>query len=519
MQQRVIVFGLFLFSIPCFAMVEAAAPDPGTFHQVEIDLKFLDGRVIAATEGLVFVPENRDVADSRTIAINIIRIKGTLADSREPVFLLPGGPGSAYTPERITSKGMYAHMKILLETGRDIVVINQRGNAGIHGLDQLMVRRASLPLDQAVPRSVVSKMLAADFVTAIENWSERGVDLKGYAIKELVRDVDDVRAVFGYDSIILDGTSFGSQWSISYARTFPERVNRMFLTGLEPLDFAYDDPTWLWNVIERLEGAAKHNSDIMAKLPEGGFKAVIEHILNRLKEAPEVVSIQNPNTGKIHEVTVGPFDVQRILSYPWPYGTRREKMQYWPAFILRLYEGDYHGLAVSTYKKRVAQWDLLMPDHVDNSLGVTPERDKLLLEHAAVSPFGDVNWAYRATRDVTVSPVVNDAFRTQYQIKVPVLLLHGDWDLSTPVENIRNSLSHFEQGHLIEVKEGTHSVLNEALEMLPVVRKSVLAFLDAPTVQDAISVFAETPKVITLPEIDFPSPNQVRAYPEWEAAK
>jgi len=517
MQRRVAIFFSFLFFITSLAVAESAAPAVGIIHQASINLEFQDGRVVAATEGLVFVPENRDAPDSRTIAVNFVRIKGSSENYAVPIFLLPGGPGGAYTPKRITSKGMRDHLEVLLETGRDIVVVNQRGNADVYGLDQLLIRRTPQPLDQVVSRSKASKMVADDLAKGIAGWTARGVDLKGYAIKELVKDVDDVRAAFGYNSIILDGTSFGSQWSISYARTFPGRVDRMFLTGLEPLDFAYDDPSWLWNVIERLEHAAKQNPTIDARLPEGGFKAVIDHILDQLEKAPATVQIKDPATDETYHVTVGPFDVQRALSYPWPYGAgRKERTHHWPAFMLRLYDGDYHDLAVRAYRDRTAKWDMLMPYYVDNSLGVTPERDRLLLERAAFSPFGDVNWAYRATREVTTSLVVSDSFRTEYEIKVPVLLLHGDWDLSTPIENIRNTLDHFKQGHLIEVKEATHSVLVEALEMLPSVRQTMLSFLIAPTAVAASEVFTEAPKVLSLPKADFPSPDEVQAYPEWQ---
>jgi pimeloyl-ACP methyl ester carboxylesterase len=57
---------------------------------------------------------------------------------------------------------------------------------------------------------------------------------------------------------------------------------------------------------------------------------------------------------------------------------------------------------------------------------------------------------------------------------VPVLLLAGDHDLSTPLEWAREEAAHAPRGHLIVVHGSGHSVQSQAP---PAVRRALAAFL------------------------------------------
>ena len=196
-------------------------------------------------------------------------------------------------------------------------------------------------------------------------------------------------------------------------------------------------------------------------------------VLERLRKEPVRVPLQgvaDPATGATATITLGPEDFQRDP-------TLRSLES--PAFVLSLYHGHYGRWAQGVYaarRSRSGEFPVIGP-LIDTSLGVTPKRKYLLENDPAIAVLGRWNFhSYLATAEAWPTVDVGDAFRTPKDSPTPVVFLHGDWDLQTPVENTLQIAPFFRNGHVILVERAGHGVLGQ-IEQFPAVTSALARFL------------------------------------------
>lgn len=478
-----------------------------------------------AEEGYVAVPENRRETDSRTILVQYMRIPARTPSTANPLFILPGGPGDLLD-RRDFEKHRFPHISIReflweITKLRDVVVVNQRANHWVIGPNGGFQARQPDFVPAATAEDEALAAWKASYKETFDFLSANGVDLRGYDIINCVEDVEDIRVALGYGKIILKGASFGSQWSLSYMRTHPENVARASLGGVEPIDYGYDDPGTLWNTMKRIAVAAE-TSPISDELPGPGLAEAIRIIVARLSAEPAQVEIHHPDTGDSHTIPVHAEDFQQMLIMPWrglwrgPWRgmTVRESTEMWPKFVTEVYNGDYRFIAL---RKLQGLWnssgDLAAP-LIDHSLGISRARDaRLQADTEALAVMGDPNSHYRAWADITPTPVVSDEFRALRPIDAPVLLIHGDMDWSTPLENAVDQSKHLRNGALVTVHAGTHLASAEIIYFDTELAKKEIEFInmDLASEPDFEAFFSGLPDSITLP-LNFLSPDDTPLY-------
>lgn len=180
---------------------------------------------IAGVEcGDVRVPENHAAPDGRSIALNVVVLRATDAnEGREAQFELDGGPGLAVTD----TIAFYATDGSMYRQARDIVFVDMRGTGGSNplrcpGIEQY---EASEPWGAMYPVDLVARCAAR---------LSGGADLSQYTTSNAVRDLETVRAALGYESIVLNGLSYGTTLALAYIAEHPERVRAAVLTGTAP---------------------------------------------------------------------------------------------------------------------------------------------------------------------------------------------------------------------------------------------------------------------------------------------
>ena len=308
---------------------------------------------------------------------------------------------------------------------------------------------------------------------------------------------------FDYGKICLWGGSFGSQSSIAYMKRYPQNVDRAVLTGVEPLDCGYDSPDGIWETLERLERLVKDEGKI--ELPEEGLLGAVKKVVERLEKEPQAVRSRHPRRESWHKVTIGVDDFRTRVYRTRAGRSLREQLEYWPKYILDNYSEDYRFIAAQAIDDRpeFVRGKMLL-SLMDNSLGISTEREKKFNESPYRQWLGDINWRYVATRDVTPTPTIDDNFRKMSEIDIPILLVQGDLDLSTPLSNATEFLKYLPKGHLIVVKGGTHGAYAEIAMTNRDFQGHVNRFLNADFNETAPNDFYKTlPSSLALPPLDF----------------
>lgn len=198
------------------------------FERAECAVKVAPGERIDC--GLLFVPENRRKARSRTIRLPVMIFRSTAsAPAADPVVYLPGGPGLSSIDGRTTGKGN----PFLAE--RDQILLEGRGNKfarpslGCPAINDLRAISASPAVQTAAAARCRAALVAS------------GIDLDGYTSAEAADDLDDLRRALGIRQWNLIGFSYGTRLAQTVLQRHPEGVRSVVLDSALPTDVNYDE--------------------------------------------------------------------------------------------------------------------------------------------------------------------------------------------------------------------------------------------------------------------------------------
>ncbi|MEM9173273.1 MAG: alpha/beta fold hydrolase [Pseudomonadota bacterium] len=436
-----------------------------------------DGNVGPIERGILFVPANRSNAESGSIAVSYWRLKrlGGPKPDQPPIFILDGGPG--FVGYNRYSASWYVDYTRQLQEIADVVWVGQRG-----------IGAAFPSTDCAPPKGTRNTPLDSNFAEAVseasrkcfELWRSLGIDIEGLTVPAAAADVDDLRDTLGYTKVILWGESFGTHWSIEVMRQFPNAVARAVLNSIEGPDHTYDDPAGQFAALRRIAQDAEQSGVYKNVMPKGGFIAALQRLISEAELNPIFVERE----GSKFEITA---DMLRRLATGYlnaPSGTRREAS--WPLGIIKWVNGDFE----QTIERLEGAngfgdfWHSASYFQFDCGSGISRQRDARLLGDPARKWVGERNALYRnACKHWPADS--GEAFRSRFASDVPTLVVHGDWDLSTPWENALELEDQFENGTLIRVRRGRHGALWKAMEHDAAFRSSVRRFLQGET--DSVS--------------------------------
>lgn len=474
---------------------ETSVPQPGSIVVEEASVRLPDGSTLAYELGTLHVRENRDNPASRIIGVGFARFRALAPTGAPPTFHLPGGPGGSYLRGMNLTKADPAARKLnarqaqdlaLYRAVGDVVYVDQRGATDRGEILAYHYRTKAQPLDQpgSLARATADRVETAR--AAVAEARARGVDLAGYTAAACADDVEELRRALGYDRITLVGQSFGSQWSFALMRRHPASVARAVLSGTEPLDLAYDMPSHVYEAMRRQWLAVERDPRFAPYLPPGGIAGAVRDIIRRLEQAPLRVTVEDGSGGKT-TVTLGREDFQP--------GS--------PASILEIYHGRYDRWAQGEIRQRRSRDGRLelLGYLIDTGLAVSPERRALLRSDPAIAVLGEWNFDdYMATEDIWPTPDAGDDFRREIQCDIPVLFVHGDWDTSTPVENLVQVLPFFTRSRAIVVHQGQHGAYARMRETRPDATAAVMDFIRTGNT-------ANLPSRVTVPLPDWAAPD------------
>lgn len=404
-----------------------------------------DGTRLRITTGSVSVPERHARAADAAGRITLSFVRVQLAETATPSahILLAGGPGASGV-DGVLSLATRGGKRVLDLFDGDIVGMDQRGSGG--STPSLAVQaRYELPLDEpASPERWLPRM-AAVAATAAAGLRARGIDPGAYNTRESADDVESLRQTLGYRQFTLWGRSYGSHLALAVLRQHPRSVDRVVLVGPEGPDHTWKLPSGADAVIERL-GQRAQRPDLPKR---------IRSLLAQLERKALTTTATDPTTGRAVKVTLGPFDLQLVLAQAL--GDART-IATLPDGIARMQQGDFSVLAALAVmqRRRLGVGNAMKP-LMNLASGATPSRLARIEREADGALLGAaLDFPERSLASAWPAEDLGDGFRSAVSSDLPVLILVGDLDVRTPVDNAREIAATLSRASVVVVENGTH---------------------------------------------------------------
>jgi pimeloyl-ACP methyl ester carboxylesterase len=174
--------------------------------------------------GTLVVPESRQKAHSRLIALPVTRIRARSAHPGAPIFRLEGGPGLSNMKFGKASRFADDH---------DVVLVGYRGVDGSVRLDCPEVESA-LKHSTGFLGDKSFRAYGDAFRSCAHRLTNDGVDLAGYGLAQQVDDLEAARIALGYKRIDLLSESAGTRTAMIYSWRYPKSINRSVMIGVNP---------------------------------------------------------------------------------------------------------------------------------------------------------------------------------------------------------------------------------------------------------------------------------------------
>lgn len=414
--------------------------------------------------GSVTVPLDRSDPSRGTIDIGYVVLPHT--DTGRPalgaIVANPGGPGMA-----ATSFAPYDSAFAPLRARRDILLIDPRGTGrsgalscpGLAQLDPLTVRKAAIAPACA---------------------PELGPRAGLYGTAAVADDIDAVRAALGIDRLDLWGDSYGTFLMQVYAARHPDHVRSIVLDGAFPV---VADP-WGRDVLRGVRRVIGLTCRRTQRCSGGRVLADVQRLATRLRRHPRHFSAHSPLG--IVRLRLG----ERELADATFAGGRAEAFGWLPAAVAAAVDHDDALLQRLVFGQRVGDVAALTADPAQVSLadaaavechdytrpydlGAPPavrreqfRRRLAALDVRAFRPFSPAAWvdtsvtgidAGPACLDWPADPTAGSPLRGSTLPAVPVLVMSGDLDSNTPVEQGRRVAAQFRHATLAVVANAGHT--------------------------------------------------------------
>ncbi|MCG8468999.1 MAG: alpha/beta fold hydrolase [Gemmatimonadetes bacterium] len=473
---------------------DAQTPDRLTVTSIEVPLA--SGDAYTVEHGVLRVPQNRARPDGPVFELQFHRFPA-LADAdptTPPIIHLNGGPGWPGLQRQFENEQWLEDNIFPRARFADVVIIGQRGIGT--SAPNTMCPRPELenPTQVEDPRVRFEAMLDAARRCRAK-WEEEGVDLGGITVIEAANDVRDVVGALGYDRVQIHGGSFGSHWGMTVLRLHPDIVARAVLNGMEGPDHTYDMPGWVLAALERVAADAEASGVFDGRLPPGGVVEGFRDVIARAEARPIAVDLPRRGGREHLSIRLTADDIRGL----WGGFTSQSgghRMRGWPADMIALYEGSYEAAGNAAVRNRAvfgiptAAFFML-----DCGSGISADRLATLLEDPGADVVGPLGAFYHSVCPAWDADL-GEAFRENFYTDIPTVIVHGDWDLSTPLENAQELLPYFRDHHFVLVERGTHGALGEALRASDSFRAGLERFM-------ATGDMGGLPDVVTLPELDW----------------
>jgi pimeloyl-ACP methyl ester carboxylesterase len=269
----------------------------------------------------------------------------------------------------------------------------------------------------------------------------------------------------GYERINLLGGSYGTTAALYYLRQYPQRVRSVVIEGVAPPEFKLPLPFARGAQIAMDRIMERCAADETCSRAFPNLKAKFDEILARLDKGPATFEVVNPVTNRPQKVTMsrGAFTERvRMLLYYTQFA------RVFPLIINRAHEGDFTLFARAAHSvtrligRQVAA-GMYFSVTCSEELPFITEQE--IARETAGTFIGD----YRVRVHIRACgewPRANVPPNTSEPVKsdVPVLIIAGDIDPSTPLKYAQAAASSLTGSRLLVIRDGLHDYGGSCLD-------------------------------------------------------
>ncbi|HTU11850.1 MAG TPA: alpha/beta hydrolase [Allosphingosinicella sp.] len=399
-----------------------------------------DNNELAVERGRMLVPEDRDDPRSRRIELGFLRFRSTAARPGNPIVYLAGGPGGSGV---FTAQGRRQPIFLALRAVADVIVFDQRGTGLSNHIPPCTAERRLDPA-AGLNEAALTAYHAETLRTCVGRWRAAGVAVNGYTTVQSADDIEDLRRALGARQVDLWGISYGTHLGMAMMRRHPRSVGRVAFASVEGMSQTVKLPAHVDATYARIDRAVG-----------GGLVERMRRVHAQLDAAPLTL-------------TAGPPDA-RISFRMDSFAARRMAggMMADPAGYAQV-AGAYaaldagRGEAIAQplydffYREPVSMG---MGELMDVASGISDARQALIARQAPASLLGlSVNFPMPQLRGAVPGLDLGDAFRREIRSNHPVLILEGDLDVRTPLEEQAVATRGLSRAHRILVRNGGHNL-------------------------------------------------------------
>ncbi|MEM6704337.1 MAG: alpha/beta hydrolase [Acidobacteriota bacterium] len=425
-----------------------------------------DGSELRYERGVLQVPVRRGVADSASLPLEFYRFFGPEEGAGPPILRIMGGPGWTGAGERVENPGWAEFYVLPFTAAADLVVLGQRGFGASGALE--CDRPEPLTLEEALSSRRRQELHVAALEACRQAQEDDGVEIEGFSVLEMAADTVEVGAALGYEKFQLLASSFGSHVSMAVLRLYPNRVAQATFNALEGPDHTFDMPSGKWAALERISASARSAEGATGPSPLQSFRRLVERSRSEpvkvelLLEGEDWEDLLAGESRREVTLELGPDD---LTSLPF-LGSTTFSFR-WPRWYAAL-EDVANGSLEEEAEELLWRWTHPRSEapaalQLDCGSGLTAERRQRIADDPASrwlradDKLEDcISWG---------SPDLGDTFRSGFETAVPVVLIHGDHDSATPIDNALELLPSFSDHHFVWVAGGSHGALVEAFDV------------------------------------------------------
>ena len=374
--------------------------------------------------GTYEVFENRILKSGRRITLKIVVFPATGQDKvADPLFYIPGGPGSSATEDAPYVAQEYAKIR----ERRDLVFVDQRGTGGSNPLNCDFFNPSDL-------QSYLGHWNPLEDVRKCRKQLETKADLRLYVTSIAMDDLDDVRTALGYKQINIIGGSYGTRAAQEYLKRHGNHVRAVILHGVSPTSqlMPRDFPQHTQRALDGVLDECAADEACRAAFPN--LRDEVKIVLERLLRGPVEVEVKSaPNSEKTTRVKLSRDLAGEAVRYMLYQSGAASRI---PLFLHLAAQGNYTPLAESAifYRQQI-----VATGSNGMYLSVTCAEDLPWIKAGEGERNGENtflgDYRLRQQREAcalwTRGEIPKD-YAAPTRSDVPVLILTGEWDPVTP---------------------------------------------------------------------------------------